>query len=100
VLALGIPAPVSVVPAGTPLQITLTADDVSYTGGVTFAYAIKATTTATPIQTGDFSADVSPSLWWAYFSITTPSTPGRYLLQGTIIQGDSKSVANTALIIE
>ena len=100
VLALGIPAPMSVVPVGSSVEITLTADDVSYSGLATFAYAIRATATSTPIQTSNFSGDVYPSLWWAYFLNTAPTTPGRYLLQGTIIQGDSTSVVNTSLIVE
>lgn len=100
VASLGLPAPLSLVPAGSALRIVLTADDVAYTGPVTFAYAIRATTTSAPIQTGNFAAEVFPSVWWGYFDITVPTTTGRYLLQGSIIQGEATSVANTSLLIQ
>jgi hypothetical protein len=100
VASLGLAGPLSLVPTGSALRVVLTADDVAFSGAVTFTYAIRTSTTAPPIQTGNFSADVYPSLWWGYFDITTPSTPGRYLLQGTIIQGNAVSVANTSLLVE
>jgi hypothetical protein len=97
---LGIAAPMSVVPGGSSMTVTVTFDNLSYTGTAKFAYAIRSSLTATPIQAAALSADVYPGLWWGRFIITVPSMPDGYLLQGSVTYGSAVTSINVPLIIQ
>jgi hypothetical protein len=99
---LGIAEPLSVVPAGSSMTVTLTWDDLSYSGAAQFAYAIRSTLTATPISAAALSADIFPSGWWGRFIVTVPSMPGAYLLQGSVTYagGTGTTSISVPLIIQ
>jgi len=97
---LGIAEPLAVVPQGSSMTVTMTWDNLSYTGVGLFAYAIRSSLTAAPIQAAVQSADIFPSGWWGRFIITVPSTPGAYLLQGSVTYGSAVTSITAPLIIE
>ena len=100
VVSLGIAEPLSVVTAGSSMTVTLTWDDLSYTGTAQFAYAIRPSLTAPPIQAAALSADIYPSGWWGRFIITVPSAPGAYFLQGSVTWGGVSAAISAPLIIQ
>jgi|SRR5580692_2205153 hypothetical protein len=97
---LSIAGPMSLVQGGSSLTVTLTWDDLAYTGPAQFAYAIRSTLTAAPIQAAALSADIYPGLWWGRFIINVPSMPNGYLLQGSVTYGSAVTSINTPLIIQ
>jgi len=100
VVSLGIAEPLSVVTGGDSMTVTLTWDDLSYSGKAQFAYAIRSTLTAPPIQAAALSADIYPSGWWGRFIITVPSVPGAYFLQGSVTWDGVSANISAPLIIQ
>jgi hypothetical protein len=100
VISLGIAEPVSVVTGGSAMTVTLTWDDLAYTGRAQFAYAIRSTLTAPPIQAAARSADIYPSAWWGRFIITVPSVPGAYLLEGSVTWAGVSAAISAPLVIQ
>jgi len=96
---LGLAVPLSVVRAGTAQTFTVTGHNVSFDGPCTFSYSIRVDRKTPPIQTSSVSGSCYPAIWLAYFPTTIPNAPGRYLLQGEIQAGGSKSIVETGLVI-
>jgi hypothetical protein len=96
---LGIAVPLSVVHQGTAQNITVTGQNVSYSGPCTFSFAIRASVTSAPILTGSTAGSCYPAVWAAWFPVTIPNAPGRYLLQGEIQTRGAKTVIMAGLLI-
>lgn len=98
-ISLGLAAPISVIHQGTAVNVSVTGQDVAYSGTCTFTYNIRVSSTSTPIQTGSVSGSCYPSVWLATFPTTIPNAPGRYLLQGEISTNGSKTQVQAPLVI-
>lgn len=96
---LGLAVPLTVVHQGTAQNITVTGQNVSYDGPCTFSYSIRATIDSPPIQSGSVSGSCYPAIWLAYFPMTVPNAPGRYILQGEIDTRGAKSVVMAGMLI-
>ncbi len=96
---LGLAVPLTVVHQGSAQNITVTGQNVSYDGPCTFSYSIRASVSSPPIQTGSVSGSCYPAIWLAYFPVTIPNAPGRYLLQGEIQTRGAKSVVMAGMVI-
>lgn len=98
--SLGIAQPLAVVTGGNSMTVTLTWDDLSYIGRAQFAYAIRTSPTAPPIQAAALPAFISPGGWWGRFIITVPSVPGAYMLQGSVTWDGFSANITSPLVIQ
>ena len=100
VTSLGIAEPLSVVTSGSGVTVSMTWDDLSYSGNAQCAFAIRSSLTAPPILAAALAGDIFPAGWFAWWKTTVPSVPGTYLLEGSVTWAGKSAAITSTLVIQ